>query len=62
MKYSVYLKKRERETDASRRFNRDLKDRFLMLLVYYRLYITFSLAVGFLFDLDKYNLKRYTKD
>jgi hypothetical protein len=33
-----------------------------MLLVYYRLYITYTLAVGFLFDLDKYNLKRYTKD
>jgi hypothetical protein len=55
-------KNRERETGARRSFNLDLKDRFLMLLVYYRLYITFSLAVGFLFDLDKYNLKRYTKD
>src|SRR3954451_16602129 len=30
----------------------DLRDRFLMLLVYYRLYITYTLS-GFLFDLDQ---------
>ncbi len=34
-----------------------LKDRFLMLLVYYRLYITYTLA-GFLFDLDQSNVCR----
>ena len=34
-----------------------LKDRFLMLLVYYRLYITYTLA-GFLFDLDQSNVYR----
>ena len=34
-----------------------LKDRFLMLLVYYRLYITYTLA-GFLFDLDQSNICR----
>ena len=33
-------------------FKLDVKDRFLMLLVYYRLYITYTLA-GFLFDLDQ---------
>jgi hypothetical protein len=32
-----------------------------MLLVYYRLYITYTLA-GFLFDLDQSNICRYTKD
>src|SRR3954452_4580623 len=35
----------------------DLRDRFLMLLVYYRLYITYTLA-GFLFDLDQSNICR----
>ena len=35
----------------------DLKDRFLMLLVYYRLHITYSLT-GFLFDLDQSNAYR----
>jgi len=30
----------------------DLRDRFLMLLIYYRLYITYTLS-GFLFDLDQ---------
>jgi hypothetical protein len=33
-----------------RPFTLDTRDRFLMLLVYYRLYITYTLA-GFLFDL-----------
>ena len=40
-----------------RHFKLDLKDRFLMLLVYYRLYITYTLA-GFLFDLDQSNICR----
>ena len=35
----------------------NLKDRFVMLLVYYRLYITYTLA-GFLFDLDQSNICR----
>ena len=34
-----------------------LRERFLMLLVYYRLYITFTLS-GFLFDLDQSNVCR----
>ena len=34
-----------------------LRDRFLMLLIYYRLYITYTLS-GFLFDLDQSNICR----
>ena len=42
---------------AGRHFKLDVKNRFLMLLVYYRLYITYTLA-GFLFDLDQSNICR----
>lgn len=49
--------KREREIGAGRHFKLDVKDRFLMLLVYYRLYITYTLA-GFLFNLDQSNICR----
>ena len=51
--------KRERRIGAiGRPFNIDIKNRFLMLLVYYnRLYITYTLA-GFLFDLDQSNICR----
>ncbi|MDQ6724224.1 MAG: transposase family protein [Thermoproteota archaeon] len=53
---------RERKAGAGRRFNLDVKDRFLMLLfVYYRLYITYTLD-GFLFNRDQSNICRYTKD
>jgi hypothetical protein len=45
-------KNRKRDIGAGRPFKLDVKDRFLMLLVYYRLYITYTLA-GFLFDLDE---------
>jgi hypothetical protein len=48
---------RKRTIGAGRHFKLDLKDRFLMLLVYYRLYITYTLA-GFLFDLDQSNICR----
>ena len=48
---------RERKAGAGRPFNLDVKNRFLMLLVYYRLYITYTLA-GFLFDLDQSNICR----
>jgi hypothetical protein len=48
---------RARKSGAGRPFKLDIKDRFLMLLVYYRLYITYTLA-GFLFDLDQSNLCR----
>ena len=50
-------KDREREIGAGRHFKLDIKNRFLMLLVYYRLYITYTLA-GFLFDLDQSNVCR----
>ena len=49
--------KRERKFGAGRHFKLDIKNRFLMLLVYYRLYITYTLA-GFLFDLDQSNICR----
>jgi hypothetical protein len=50
-------KNRERSMGAGRHFKLDLRDRFLMLLIYYRLYITYTLA-GFLFDLDQSNVCR----
>src|SRR4051812_8238343 len=50
-------KNRERAIGAGRPFKLDVKDRFLMLLVYYRLYITYTLA-DFLFDLDQSNICR----
>ncbi len=46
-----------RKDGAGRHFKLDLRDRFLMILVYYRLYITYTLA-GFLFDLDQGNICR----
>ncbi|HEY6535164.1 MAG TPA: transposase family protein [Candidatus Nitrosocosmicus sp.] len=49
------FKRKYRKRDigaAGRHFILDTRDRFLMLLVYYRLYITYTLA-GFLFDLDQ---------
>ena len=48
---------RERTIGAGRHFKLDVKNRFLMLLVYYRLYITYALA-GFLFDLDQSSVCR----
>jgi hypothetical protein len=48
-------KERERSIGAGRHFKLDAKDRFLMLLAYYRLYITCTLA-GFLLDLDQSNI------
>ena len=46
-------KYRKRDIGAvGRHLTVDTRDRFLMLLVYYRLYITYTLA-GFLFDLDQ---------
>ena len=48
---------RKREIGAGRLSKIDLRDRFLMLLVYYRLYITYTIA-GFLFDLDQSNICR----
>lgn len=50
-------KNRERSIGAGRHFKLDVKNRFLIVLVYYRLYITYTLA-GFLFDLDQSNICR----
>ena len=43
---------RERSIGAGRRFKLNAKNRFLMLLEYYRLYIIYTVA-GFLFGLDQ---------
>src|SRR6478752_8698249 len=51
-------KDRERNIGAGGRpFKLDLQNRVVMLLVYYRLYITYTLT-GFLFDLDQSNVCR----
>ena len=57
------FKRNDRKRDmgaAGRPFKLDIKDRFLMLLIYYRLYIIYTLADGFLFDLDQSNI--YSRD
>jgi hypothetical protein len=48
---------RERNIGAGRPFKLDLKNRFLMILVYYCLYITYTLE-GFLFDLYQNSICR----
>jgi Helix-turn-helix of DDE superfamily endonuclease/DDE superfamily endonuclease len=55
-------KRRERGIGAGRgrHFKLIVEDRVIMLLVYYRLYITYTLA-GFLFDLDQSNVCRDIK-
>jgi hypothetical protein len=50
-------KGRKRDIGAGRPFKLNLENRFIMLLVYYRLYITYTLA-GFLFDMDQSNIYR----
>ena len=51
-------RRRQRDVGAGRPFKLKVKERFfLMLLVYYRLYITYTLS-GFLFDLDQSNVYR----
>ena len=47
----------QRDVGAGRPFKLKVKERFLMLLVYYRLYTTYTLS-GFLFDLDQSNICR----
>jgi transposase len=49
--------KRKREVGAGRPFSLSLRDRLVMLLVYYRLYTTCTL-IGYLFDLDETNVLR----
>ena len=51
-------KNREQSIGAGRPFKLDLENRFLMLLIYYRLYITYTLAGFLLFDLDQSNICR----
>jgi hypothetical protein len=46
---------RQREGGAGNHFKLSLRDRLLMLLVYYRTYVTSTLA-GFLFNLDQSNV------
>jgi hypothetical protein len=53
--------KRKRKAGAGRPFKLDTRDKFLMLLMYYHLYITYTLD-GFLFDLGMSNICIYTKD
>jgi len=50
-------KGRERAIGAGRPFKLELRDRLLMLLVYYRQYMSYALA-GYLFDLDLSNVCR----
>ena len=63
MRYNIFIiqKKRcQRKRNigaAERPFKLDTRDRFLMLLAYYRLYITYALY-SFLFDLDQSNICR----
>jgi hypothetical protein len=49
--------KRERVVGAGRHFKLIIKDRVIMVLVYYRLYITYTL-MEFLFSLDQSNVCR----
>jgi hypothetical protein len=50
-------RKRKRGIGAGRPFKLKVKERFLMFLVYYRLYITYTLS-EFLFDLNQSNVCR----
>ena len=50
-------RKRKRDVGAGRPFKLKPRERLLMLLVYYRLYITYALS-GFLFDFDQSNVFR----
>lgn len=53
-------KKRQREMGAGHKFDHCLKDRIMMLLMYYRMYTTYDL-LGMIFDLDKSNVMRDIK-
>jgi hypothetical protein len=54
---SKQKKNRTRDIGVGRHFKHSVRDRFRMLLVYYKLYITHILS-GFLFDLDQSNVHR----
>ncbi len=55
----VSFKRKDRKKGycAGRPFKLNIQDRFLMLFIYYRLYITYTLS-GFLFDLDQSKIYR----
>ncbi len=60
LKRLSYRRKEDRQRNigvVGRPFKLNLENRFLMLLVYYRLYITYTLS-GFLFDMDQSNICR----
>ena len=52
-------KNRKRKMGAGHKFNHSIKDRILMLLMYYRMY-TYDM-LGMIFDLDKSNVMRDIK-
>ncbi|CAN5830321.1 hypothetical protein BH23THE1_BH23THE1_28250 [soil metagenome] len=54
-------RRRERAVGDGRRFKIVVKNRIIMVLVYYRLYITYTL-MEFLFGLDQSNVCRHPKD
>jgi hypothetical protein len=54
---SKQKKNRTRGIGAGRHFKHSVRDRFRMLLVYYKLYLTHILS-GFLFDLDQSKVHR----
>jgi len=53
-------KNRKRGIGAGHKFDHCLKDRIMMLLMYYRMYTTYDL-LGMIFDLDKSNVMRDIK-
>jgi len=53
-------KNRKRAIGAGRKFKRSVKDRMLMALMYYRLYVINEL-LGYLFDLDQSTISRDVK-
>jgi hypothetical protein len=57
IKRLTYRNDRKRSIGGGRHFKLDVKNRIIMVLVYYRLYITYTLT-GLLFDLDQSNICR----
>ena len=56
-KVRLSKRKRQRQIGAGHPFDLSMEDKLVMLLVYYRLYITCELT-GYLFDLDQSNVNR----
>lgn len=53
----LWRRNRKRAIGAGRKFKLELKERLIMLLLYYRLYMTYALS-GFLFDLHESSVCR----